>query len=61
MGDIISLKLKRKDKSRQAREAEATAKRAQFGRTKADKKLAEATQDQAARKLDGHKRDDDRQ
>jgi acetyl-CoA carboxylase carboxyltransferase component len=58
MGDIVNLKLARKRKAREAAETEAAAKRLQHGQSKAQKKLSEAEQEAAERKLDGHKRDD---
>jgi hypothetical protein len=59
MGDIVNLRRARKHKARQESETEAAAKRLQHGRRKAEKKLSKAEQEAAARKLDGHKRDDD--
>ena len=59
MGEIINLRRVRKAKARLAAEAEAKANRAQHGRTKAEKNLTAAEQEAAARKLDGHKRDDE--
>ncbi|WP_158766746.1 DUF4169 family protein [Terricaulis silvestris] len=58
MGDILNLRRARKAKARQDAETEAAAKRLQHGQSKAGKKLSKAEQEAAARKLDGHKRDD---
>ena len=57
MGDVVSLKLKRKQKAREFREAEAAENRARFGQSKDEKALAKAKEDLAARALDAHKRD----
>lgn len=59
MGDIVSLKLKRKDKARAIREADAAANRAKHGRTKEEKQRTAAADALAARKLDGHKRSEE--
>jgi hypothetical protein len=58
MGDIVSLKLHRKRKDRAAKEDIAAENRVQFGRTKAEKKLTDATNDKAAKDLDQHKREE---
>jgi Domain of unknown function (DUF4169) len=54
MGEVVNLRRARKAKTRGGAEAEAAAKRVQFGRTKAEKTLTKAEQEAAARKLDGH-------
>lgn len=59
MTDIVNLKRVRKDKARAQAEAKAEANRLAHGRTKAEKTLTKAQQEAAARKLDGHKRNDD--
>jgi hypothetical protein len=59
MSDIVNLKRVRKAKARGEAEAKAEANRIAHGRTKAEKKLTKAEQEAAARKLDGHKRNDD--
>lgn len=59
MNEIINLKRVRKAKARAASEAEAAANRAAHGRTKAERTLTKAEREANARKLDGHKRDDD--
>lgn len=58
MGDIVSLKLHRKRKERAAKEEIAAENRVQFGRSKAEKALTEATNDKADRDLDQHKREE---
>ena len=58
MADIVNLRRTRKNKARQEAETEAAAKRLQHGQSKAGKKFSKAEQEAAARKLDGHKRDD---
>lgn len=58
MNEIINLRRVRKGKARVAAEAEAKANRAAHGRTKAERNLSKAQQEANARKLDGHKRDD---
>ena len=58
MADIISLKSARKQKARSDKEALAAKNRVKFGRTKAEKQLAEARNDLADKHIDGHKRDE---
>lgn len=60
MGDVVNLRRARKGKARTASETEAAAKRITHGRTKAEKQMTKANKEAAQRKLDGHKRDDDR-
>ena len=57
MGEIESLKLVRKRRDREAREAKAAENRAAFGRGKQERELAKAQAAAALRKLDGHKRE----
>jgi Domain of unknown function (DUF4169) len=59
MADIINLKHARKTKARDEAEKLAAFNRQKFGRTKAEKQLTKAEQQQAARLLDGHKRGED--
>ena len=59
MNDIVNLKRVRKAKARAEAEAKAQANRVTHGRTKTEKTLTKAQQEAAARKLDGHKRNDD--
>ena len=57
MADIINLRRARKVRDRAARGAAAAENRRAFGRSKAETELTEAAAAQAARRLDGHKRD----
>jgi hypothetical protein len=59
MTEIMNLRRARKAKARATAEAEAEANRIAHGRTKHDRELSKAEREAAARKLDGHKRDDD--
>ena len=58
MGEIVSLKLHRKRRARAERQERAAENRVQFGRTRAEKQLTEATNDKAAKDLDQHKREE---
>ncbi len=58
MGEIVSLKLHRKQMARAEREAKAEKNRLAFGRTKPEKQITEALNEKAAKDLDGHKRDE---
>lgn len=58
MAELINLRQKRKEAARKAARTQADANAASFGRSKAEKELARAQTDKAARDLDGHKRDD---
>jgi hypothetical protein len=58
MADILNLRRARKRKHRAEKEAQAAQNRLTFGRTKAERTLAEARQDLADRRLDAHRRDD---
>ncbi|MEO8883633.1 MAG: DUF4169 family protein [Devosia sp.] len=57
MADIVNLRLARKAKVREGKEADAAANRAKFGRTKAEKQVEAAKTVLAEKALDGHKRD----
>ena len=59
MADIINLKHVRKTKARDDASKQAELNRQKFGRSKAEKQLAKAEQQQAANRLDGHKRGKD--
>ena len=59
MNEVVNLRRVRKAKARQAEEATAAQNRASFGRSKSQKALAKAQKEDAERKLDGHKRNDD--
>jgi len=58
MAEIINLRTARKRKARAEASATADQNRILFGRTKAEKDLTKAKSEQAARLLDGHKRDE---
>ncbi len=58
MGEIVSLKLHRKRKTRAEKEERAAENRVQFGRTKEEKKLTETLNEKAAKDLDQHKREE---
>jgi hypothetical protein len=58
MVDIVNLRLARKAKARQEAAATASANRAAFGRTKAEKHGTTADKARTARALDGAKRAD---
>jgi len=60
MAEIVNLRQARKRKVRAEKEARAAENRIAFGRTKAEKDLTRAEQDMAARRLDSHKRDDEK-
>lgn len=55
MADIISLKLVRKRKARDAKDDIAMQNRAKFGRTKAEKNLADAKKSLDIKRIDAHK------
>ena len=59
MAEVINLRQARKQKARTEKEAAAAANRVAFGRTKAEKRLTEARNEQAERRLDGHLRTDE--
>ncbi|HET9576458.1 MAG TPA: DUF4169 family protein [Usitatibacter sp.] len=58
MGEIVSLKLHRKRKSRAEKDAQAAENRVAFGRPKAERELTEARNEKSEKDLDGHKRED---
>lgn len=55
MAEIVNLRRARKQRERAAAEKQAEQNRISFGRSKAERRLAEAERDQAARSLDGHR------
>ncbi len=57
MGEIVNLRLARKAAVRRTKAAEAAANRAAHGRTRAERELAKAETQRAARLLDGAKLD----
>lgn len=54
MTKIVNLNKKRKAKKKEDKEKTAVENRIKYGRTKEEKKLAEAAADIDERKLDGH-------
>lgn len=59
MAEIVNLNRFRKQQARQARRAEADANAAKFGRSRAERDLAQAQADKAARDLAAHRRERD--
>lgn len=57
MSRIVSLSQARKLRDRAKKRAQADENAVKFGRTKAEKELAKARADKAARDLAGHERD----
>ena len=57
MADIVNLNDRRKRRDREQRKAEVDAKRILFGRTKAEKQKQEKERSADVRKLDGAKRE----
>jgi hypothetical protein len=56
MAEIVNLRTRRKQAARDAARAEAAATAATSGRSRAERDLAAARAEQAARRLDGHRR-----
>jgi hypothetical protein len=52
MGDLVNLRLVKKRRAKAGAEVEAAARRAQFGRTTAERQEAASTRDRADRILD---------
>ena len=59
MAEIVNLRRARKRKERAEKEARAAENRIGFGRSKAERALSDARKDLAARRLEGHRREDD--
>ncbi len=59
MAEIVNLRRARKVRDRAEAEALAAQNRIEFGRTRAERKLAEAEKTLAARRLEGHRLSDD--
>ena len=57
MSDPVNLNRFRKAKAKAEAKVQAAENRVKFGRAKAEKSLADARRDKAARDLDGKKRD----
>jgi len=58
MAEIVNLRQARKAKARTVKEAEASANRVKFGRTKAEKAVEAAKKALEGKRLDGHKREE---
>ena len=58
MSDVVNLRLARKAKAREVAEAKASANRAAFGRTKAEKSASATETARTDRALDGAKREE---
>ncbi|PEQ12727.1 hypothetical protein B2G71_10520 [Novosphingobium sp. PC22D] len=57
MGEIVNLRAARKIRLRRDKEAQAEAQRIRHGRTKAERRLAEAEAARSDRQLEGARRD----
>ncbi|MFN3576996.1 MAG: DUF4169 family protein [Tabrizicola sp.] len=57
MGEIVNLRTARKQAARKSARSLADANAARHGRTKAERELAKARAEKAARDLDAHKRE----
>jgi hypothetical protein len=55
MGDVLNLRLARKNRERQRDAENAAVRRAAYGRSKAERKLEGAQRDKSASNLDGHR------
>ena len=58
MAEIVNLRTARKQKARADKEEQAAQNRALFGRSKAEKLKQAAEKALAARRIDGHKKDE---
>lgn len=59
MADIINLNRARKDRAAAEKKAQAAENRAKHGRAKAETSKLKAEREIAARKLDGHRRNEE--
>lgn len=59
MGEIVNLRRARKEQGRRRREAEADANRLAFGRSKAERKLNDASAELERAKLEAHRLEGD--
>ncbi|MBH0236705.1 DUF4169 family protein [Methylobrevis albus] len=59
MGDVVNLRMARKQKQRAAKEATAAENRVRFGRTKAERERETALAELEAVRLEGHRRPDE--
>ena len=55
MADIINLRRARKVRTRAAEDAQAAENRTRFGRSKAERKMAEAEAEIAQERVEGHR------
>jgi hypothetical protein len=55
MGDVLNLRLARKNRDRQRDAENAAVRRSIYGRSKAERKLEGAQRDKSASNLDGHR------
>lgn len=60
MGELVNLNRRRKERAKQAAQAEAAANRAKHGRTKAEKQADRLAETQRQALLDGAKRESPR-
>ena len=58
-GDVVNLRMARKRRDRTAKEAQAERNRFEHGRSKAERELARARNEKAARDLDASRREPD--
>lgn len=58
-GDVVNLRQARKTRDRKARQKQAAENRVTFGRSKQDRREAEAKAAIEQRRLDGHRRRDE--
>lgn len=61
MAEIVNLRQAKKQVARKAARAKGDANAAKFGRSKAEKDMERARAEKAARDLDGHAREPDRE
>lgn len=59
MGEVVNLRLARKEREKRAREEAAQAKRLAYGRTKSERESTQASRLLERRKLDAHRRSND--
>jgi hypothetical protein len=59
MAEIVNLKAWRKAKAKDEKQRTASANRATFGRTKAEKEAERSRKEREARSLEGHKLEDE--
>lgn len=57
MGEVVNLRRARKDRARREKEAQAQDNRVAFGRSKAERELADAKKSLESRRMDAHKRE----